>query len=144
MKKIKILFLTIFLTSSFIWVEAQCRQFTQDEVVPMLDDYILSGRYNSLKMYEGEELLIYKTLTKDISYRFIVKSQEDLPKNINMKITTWNDEEIYDNKNNKYNPVFDYKNEKTQRVKIFIYVPKAKEGAEEKSGCVGLVIGLKN
>ncbi len=144
MKKIKILLLTIFLTTSFLWADAQCRQFTQNEVVPMLDDFILSGRYNSLKMYEGEELLIYKTLTKDITYRFIVKSQADLPNNISMKITTWNDDEIYNNQNDEYNAVFDYENKKTQRVKIFIIVPEAKAEAKEKSGCVGLVIGLKN
>jgi len=144
MKKIKILLLTIFLTTSFLWVDAQCRKFTQDEVVPMLDDFILSGRYNSLKMYEGEELLIYKTLTKGITYRFIVKSQTDLPSNISMKITTWNDDEIYNNQNENYKAVFDYENKKTQRVKIFIIIPKAKTDEKEKSGCVGLVIGLKN
>ncbi len=144
MKNIKILFLTIFLTTSFFWADAQCRKFTQEDVVPMLDDFILSGRYNSLKMFEGEEILIYKTLNKGITYRFVVKSQEELPENINLRISTWNDEVIYDNKNEDYNSIFDYKNIKTQRVKIYITVPEAKKGDKEKSGCVGLVIGLKN
>ena len=50
--------------------QAQCKQFSELEVMPLLGDYIISGRYNTLKLREGEEILIFKTLSKGIDYRW--------------------------------------------------------------------------
>ena len=51
--------------------QAQCKDFSEKEVMPMLGEYIVSGRYNTLKLREGEEILIFKTLSKGINYRII-------------------------------------------------------------------------
>lgn len=143
MKKIKISFLLAILLSSSVLVSAQCKDFTKDEVVPMLGDFILSGKYNALKMQEDEEILIYKTLTKEITYRFVVKAEATMPQNIIVKITDWNDNEIKSNEDDPEKNIFDIKSEKTQRVKIFVKVPLENKD-DPKIGCVSLVIGLKN
>ena len=144
MKNFKIALLFVFLTILPLLSIAQCREFTEEKAIPLLGDYILSGRYHSLKLTEGEEILIFKTVNRGLKYRFIIIGAEELPKNIEMKITDWNDVLIYNNKDDKYNNVFDFENKKTQRIKIYIYVPKPKDNSDRIKGCVGLVIGFKN
>ena len=144
MKNYKFLFFILFLSVFPFLSNAQCREFTEKEAIPMLGDYILSGRYHSLKLTEGEKILIFKTLNRGIIYRFIVIGDKELPENIELKITDWNDKIIYHNVNDNYNKIFDYDNKKTQRIKIFIKVPIINKSDELKRGCVGLVIGIIN
>lgn len=124
-------------------VNAQCKDFTENEALPLLEDYILSGRYNSVKLYEGEEILVFKTLSKGITYRFVVKGSSDLPKNIEFEVRNWNGAVIYSNKDNEYNAVWDFNCDKTQRVKVFVKVPSVNNSKEPQRGCVSLVTGIK-
>ena len=142
MKKINILILIISLSILPFFSSAQCREFTEKEAIPLLGNYILSGRYHSLKLTEGEKILIFKTLNRGIIYRFVIIGEKQLPENIEMKITDWNDKVIYHNANDDYSKIFDYDNKKTQRIKIFIKVPEVNN--KPKRGCVGLVIGIIN
>lgn len=124
--------------------KAQCKEFTENEVLPLLEDYVISGRYSAVKLYEGEEILIFKTLSKGISYRFIVKGDSELPPQIEYSIEDWDGEKIYNNKNDDLKSVWDYECDKTQRIKIFIKVPAVtKENAEPKRGCVTILSGIK-
>ena len=77
--------------------QAQCKEFSEKEVMPLLGEYIVSGRYNTLKLREGEEILIFKTLSKGIDYRIIVKCVDSLAANLHFTITDWEDNTIYDN-----------------------------------------------
>ncbi len=140
MKKIKIIILTLLFSSSFILSNAQCYKFTVNEVAPLLDDFILNGRYISLPMTEGEQILICKTISKGFTYRFIVKSKPELPDAV-IRITEWNGEEIYNNKNHNLNQIFDYENKETQKVKIYVRIPK--KNKVSKNGCLSLILGLK-
>ncbi len=123
---------------------SQCKEFTEADIIPMLGDYILSGRYNSVRLAEGEEILIFKTLSKGMNYRFVVAGDSELAKNVEFEIYDWNDKEIYKNKSNSYSKVWDYKSASSQRVKILIKVPKATDPANAKIGCVALVTGIKS
>ena len=143
MKNLKTTLFFMFLTLLPFFSIAQCRELTEQKAVPLLGDYIISGRYHSLKLSEGEEILIFKTINRDINYRFIVIGAEELPEDIEMKITDWKDNHIYKKKNKEYSNIFYFENDKTQRIKIYIRIPDAKKSDEPKKGCVGLVIGFK-
>lgn len=121
--------------------QAQCKDFSEKEVMPMLGEYIVSGRYNTLKLREGEEILIFKTLSKGIDYRIIVKCVDSLATNLHFTITDWEDNTIYDNGSQGFS--WDYKSEKTQRIKINVFVPKTSEQPPLKEGCMTVITGIK-
>lgn len=121
--------------------QAQCKDFSEKVVMPMLGEYIVSGRYNTLKLREGEEILIFKTLSKGINYRIIVKCVDSLATNLHFTITDWEDNTIYDNGSQSF--VWDYKSEKTQRIKINVFVPKTSEQPPLKEGCMTVITGIK-
>ena len=121
--------------------QAQCKEFSEKEVMPLLGEYIVSGRYNTLKLREGEEILIFKTLSKGIDYRIIVKCVDSLAVNLHFTITDWEDNTIYDNQSQGYK--WDYKSEKTQRIKINVSVPKTSENPPLKEGCMTVITGIK-
>ena len=121
--------------------QAQCKDFSEKEVMPMLGEYIVSGRYNTLKLREGEEILIFKTLSKGIDYRIIVKCVDSLATNLHFTITDWEDNTIYDNGSQGF--TWDYKSEKTQRIKINVFVPKTTEQPPLKEGCMTVITGIK-
>jgi hypothetical protein len=123
--------------------QAQCKQFSELEVMPLLGEYIISGRYNTLKLREGEEILIFKTLSKGIDYRILVKCVDSLATNLHFTIKDWEDNTIYDNETNDYNFKWDYKSDKTQRIKINVFVPKTSENSPLKEGCVTVITGIK-
>ncbi len=126
---------------------AQCKEFNDTEAMPLLYDnendeqFMLSGRYNTVKLCEGDDMLVFKSLTKGLRYRFIVKGDKTLPQDINMVIESWDGETIYDNKDFNYQSAWSYDNKKTQRVKIYIKVPKTDNGSTT-SGCLSFITGL--
>ena len=111
--------------------------------MPQLGEYIISGRYNTLKLREGEEILIFKTLSKGIDYRILVRCVDSLANHLHFTIKDWEDNTIYDNEKNNYNYKWDYKSEKTQRIKINVFVPKSSEDSPLKEGCVTVITGIK-
>ncbi|MCQ2976021.1 MAG: hypothetical protein MJ211_14565 [Bacteroidales bacterium] len=142
-------FLATLLVASFLYIplqsSAQCKEFTEEKVLPLLEDYVISGRYNSIKLYEGEEILIFKTLSKGINYRFVVKGDDEIPKDIEFNVESWEGDKIYSNKSNNFNSIWDFQCNKTQRIKIFVKVPLvSKANTEPKRGCVTLLCGIKS
>lgn len=126
---------------------AQCKEFNENEAMPLLYDnatdeqFMLSGRYNTVKLCEGDDMLVFKSLAKGLKYRFIVKGDKTLPQDINMVIESWDGDIIYDNKDHNYESAWSYANKKTQRVKIYIKVPKTNAGSST-SGCLSFITGL--
>ena len=145
MKKFALIFALLTLSALLpTQAKAQCKEFTETEVLPLLEDYVISGRYSAVKLYEGEEILIFKTLSKGISYRFIVKGDNELPQDIEYSIEDWDGEKIYNNKTDDMKSVWDYECDKTQRIKIFVKIPAvSKENTEPKRGCVTILSGIK-
>jgi len=140
MKKI-ILILTLsllYITSGF----AQCRQFTNNEVVPQLNDFLLTGKYHSMKLAEGEEILIFKTINNGLTYRFVVMSENQIPQP-HFLIIDWGNNILYDNETDNNTNSYDLVCNKTQRIKIVIKVPVSSSDHVTKEGCVGLVMGIK-
>ena len=77
----KILLILLFAFSNAI-IYAQCKEFTNQTVIPKLNDYLPTGKYHAMTLREGEEILIFKTLNKGIKYRFVVMSDANIPQPI--------------------------------------------------------------
>lgn len=138
----KILF-TFFLLSLNILIFAQCKDFTDKEVLPKLKDYLPTGKYHAMTLSEGEEILIFKTINRSIKYRFVIMSDNNIPQP-KFKIIDWDNNLIFDNEKKNNTNIFDYNCDKTQRIKIVITIPKSSSTHTNiKSGCVSLVIGIK-
>lgn len=127
---------------------AQCKDFNDNVAMPLLYDnendeqYMLSGRYNTMQLSEGDDMLVFKSLSKGIKYRFIVVGDESLPKDINLTIESWDGDVIYDNKNDNFAHAWNFENKKAQRVKIYINIPKSEQGAGSGCGCLSFITGL--
>ncbi len=138
----KIIFLLLIFSSVFVIAqERKCKSFVDNEAIPKLGDYMVVGKTHLLELQTGEEILIFKTVTKNLQYRFVVVADENLPKP-QFIIVDWNDNIIYDNSKDNFNSVFDFSFIKTQRIKIWIKVPELADGTKKK-GCVSLVVGVK-
>ena len=139
-KLLILLFLSFIFASGF----SQCRNFTTKKVVPQLKDFLLTGKYHSLKLAEGDEILILKTLNKGLIYRFVIMGESNLLKP-EFILLDWNNKVIFDNENKDYIGHFDYKCKKTERVKIVIKVPESTaKNHISQEGCVSLVVGIKS
>lgn len=140
MKKIILLFFAIIISTTVTL--SQCRNFTVEKIIPNLDDFLLTGKYHSMMLGEGEEILIFKTINKSLTYRIVVMGDQNIPQP-NFALIDWDNKLIFDNKDNNNTTTFDYKCNKTQRIKIIIKVPKTTDMTKMGEGCVGLVIGIK-
>lgn len=140
MKKIILIFTIsiLFITASF----AQCREFTNNEVVPKLGDFLLTGKYHSMKLAEGEEILIFKTINRGLTYRFVVMSENSIPQP-HFMIIDWDNNVLYDNETDNNSNIHDLICDKTQRIKIIIKIPRSSSAPTINEGCVGLVMGIK-
>ncbi len=138
----RLLFITLFLLLLGFSAKAQCRNFTEKQLIPQLKDYLLNGRYHSFYMQEGDEILIFKTLNTGIAYKFIFGISDQLPSNLIIVIKDWTNKVLFDSHTaNKKIVSFQYVPQKAERVKIYIKVPQL--DPNPKKGCVGLVIGIK-
>ncbi len=128
---------------------AQCNDFTESEVLPLLsdgnDNYIISGKYNSIPLIEGDDMLIFRSLTKGIKYRFIAKADDKILKNVYFVIESWQGDTLYNSSKDGYKNYFDFDNRKlNQRIKIYVKVPNPNNGEPLKTGCVSVVTGIKS
>ena len=132
-----VLFLLTLVFSSY----AQCRNFTEQELIPQLNDYLLNGRYHSFYMQEGDDMIIFKTLNTGIKYKFIFGISDSLPSHLTIIIKNWNNEILFESHASQKIVSFQYSPSKAERIKIYIQVPQV--DPQPKKGCVGLVIGIQ-
>ena len=121
---------------------AQCKEFTENKVMSLLDDYFISGKYNTLKLKEGDEIVIFKTVSKGINYRFVVKGDNEFSLPPQFKIESWEGKIVFDNSENG-EEIWDLPCDKTERIKIIVSVPEDDEDAETE-GCVTVLSGIKS
>ncbi len=135
--------LLIILFSLFFNVPAnsQCRNFTEQQLIPQLGDFLLNGRYHSFLLQEGDEIMILKSLSTGIKYKFVFGVAQELPQNIIIVIKDWQNHIIFDNRIKRFSKTFVIQPQKAMRIKIYIKIPQIND--PPKKGCVGLVIGMK-
>jgi len=123
---------------------AQCSDFADSIVLPLLDDYIVSGRYAQQVVSEGQSVEVRRTLSKGIRYRFAAKGDQNLPQDIEITVETDDRKQLYASKDHNFSPIWDFECKETVQVVIFVSVPNVSPlGERPKAGCVSLLSGIK-
>ncbi len=124
-------------------LHAQCKGFAKKICKMELNPYIHDGNYHAAILTEGEEAELYKTFYSDQQYRIAICGSDALPQ-IEFEVIDANRNVLYSNKKNNYSPVWDFKIEASQQLKIAVKVlAKSSNPAEATSGCVAIMFGFK-
>ena len=132
----------IFMFSSLTG-HSQCKHFAKQVCRKELAPYTHNGNYNAAILTEGETAEMIKTFYSDQSYRLYICGSNSLPK-IHFQVLDINRNIIYDNKDDGYNPKWDFVPESTRQLIILLKVANGEsESGEPISGCVSIMIGMK-
>jgi len=143
MKKVIYLFLIINLIINLNIANAQCTDFAKKDGLNVLNtqEYVHDGRFNSIKLKQGDDIYVYKAFYAQENYRVVFIAQENLG-DIKVEITDFKKEHIlFSNKNGeKY---FDFNPKRSQRSIIHITIPEARKEEKSEKGCIAILFGLK-
>jgi hypothetical protein len=146
MKRFSSLFLILIATILIVPTisNAQCKTFAKNLCKPELNPYIHDGNYNAAILTEGEEAELYKTFYSGQVYRLCICGSEALP-NVEFRVVDGENNVLFDNAQNDYTRIWDFKTEASQQLKIHIKIPASgKEQTDIQSGCVAIMFGFKD
>ncbi len=124
-------------------LQAQCKGFAKKICKLELMPYIHDGNYHAAILTEGEEAELYKTFYSNTDYRIAICGSDALP-DIEFGIIDANRNVLYNNKDDDFTRIWDFRLEASQQLKIFVKVPVTNEMAEDIiSGCVAIMFGFK-
>jgi hypothetical protein len=121
--------------------DAQCRAFTKNKCLPLLDGYVQNDNYNSAVLVPGDEAELLLTFYSGKEYRIVVGSHPILG-DVEFEIVDTNDEMIYNSKTSDNKSLFDFKMSNTQQLIVKVRVPK-QDSAIQHEGCVTVLVGSK-
>ena len=122
---------------------AQCKGFAKKICKLELMPYIHDGNHHAAVLTEGDEADLYKTFYSGQDYRLVVCGSDQLP-DIEFQVIDAYKNVLYDNTENAYNRVWDFKVEASQQLKIMVKVPVSDNDTEiPMSGCVAIMFGFK-
>jgi hypothetical protein len=134
--------LALFIISTTVNVDAQCKAFAKKVCLPELGTYTHDGNYHAAILVEGEEAELYKTFYSDMDYRLAICGEEKLP-NIEFTVLDVNKNVLYSNKDANYAKTWDFKLQSSQQLKLIIKVTASKQpGETPASGCVSIMFGF--
>lgn len=144
MKKIIVILL---LLSIGFFINAQenasCRDFTQVSVDTLVEnEFLPDGRYNSVKLNQGDKIEIYKPFYKGKNYMVIISSEETLP-GIIVEIKDITRNVIINALEPNNIQELNFMPDKNQNLIISVKVTESEELDETKQGCVSVVVGFK-
>ena len=144
---IRIVALSLFFNIFLVFhVSAQqnvsCRDFTQTVIKIINDnDYIPDGRFNTVKLTQGDKIQVYKPFYKGKKYIIIVASEDTLG-GVNVQLTDMTRKVFYKSDKAKNLHKIEFTPEKNQNLIISVDVDK-KEGEPSVRACVAVVVGFK-
>jgi hypothetical protein len=143
-KVIQIATITIIVFFVFpLITQAQCKGFAKKICKQELAPYTHDGNYHAAILTEGEEAELYKTFYSDQEYRIAICGSDNLP-DIEYKITDASKNVLYNNRNNNYSRLWDFKLESSQQLKITVKIQASGDPSQEPtSGCVAIMFGFK-
>lgn len=125
------------------YVNAQCKGFAKSLCKKELGSYLHDGNYHAAVLVEGEEAELYKTFYSDMEYRVAICGADGLPP-IEFTVYDATGKVLYDNKNDEYKRIWDFKLEASQQLKIVVKVGTFESSGEiPASGCVAIMFGFK-
>lgn len=139
MKLIHILF-SLFLLLPML-SDAQCRAFTKNQCLPLLDGYVQNDNYNSAMLIPGDDAELLLTFYGGKEYRLVVCAHPILG-SVDYEITDTNGDSIYRG-NTAGGNSFDFKMVNTQQLIVKLHVPDQKSAVSVHEGCVSVLVGSK-
>lgn len=121
--------------------EAQCRAFTKNRCLPMLEGYVQNDNYNSAMLVAGDEAELLLTFYGGKEYRLLVCSHPILGK-VEYEVTDTGGESIYKG-NTDDSGSFDFKMANTQQLIVKMRVPVQETTITSHEGCVTVMVGSK-
>ena len=135
----------LLITFSSFDARSQCKSFVKSGCIPQMTPYIHDGNYQAVKMSEGEEAEVYKTIFAGQKYRLLVCKDDVLP-DVEFVVTDYNRTILFDNRKNENVNYWDFKADASQQIKITIRIPKSpkQDNSNQKVvfECIGVLFGL--
>lgn len=143
MRLLKYSFLIAVLCFAASTAHSQCRSFTKNDCLPLLEDFTPNENYNSALFAAGESAELGVTFNEGKTYRVVVCGQSVLG-DIQFQLIDSDDEILYDNANNEMAKSYDFKVAGTQQLSIKVIVPEDDSGVDlVQQGCVTIALGHK-
>lgn len=120
---------------------AQCRAFTKNRCLPLLEGYIQNDNYNSAMLVPGDEAEILLTFYGGKEYRLAVCAHPILGV-VDYEITDTSGESVFKG-NSDSSGKFDFKMANTQQLIVKLRVPVQQTTISSHEGCVSVMIGSK-
>jgi len=124
-------------------VNAQCMDFVTTKGFDILDTgkYVPEGRFDAMKLSQGDYFKVYKSFFRGKSYKIVVVADKKIPA-IKFQVKTIQGDVIYDNSKSEDSETWKYTSDRNQNLIINIELPAA-ENTKPKSGCVAVILGYK-
>ncbi len=139
MKLYRILLPLVFLLP--LMADAQCRAFTKNQCLPLLEGYVQNDNYNSAMLVPGDEAELLLTFYGGKEYRMVVCAHPILG-SVDFEISDTSGESIFKG-NSASTGTFDFKMTNTQQLIVKLRVPAQKSSVSAHEGCVSVMIGSK-
>jgi hypothetical protein len=121
--------------------DAQCRAFTKNRCLPLLEGYVQNDNYNSAMLVPGDEAELLLTFYGGKEYRMALCAHPILGK-VEYEVTDTSGETIYKG-DSDVNSIFDFKMANTQQLIVKLRVPVQQTTVSAHEGCVSVMIGSK-
>jgi hypothetical protein len=121
---------------------AQCRPFTKNHCLPLLDGYVQNDNYNSATLVPGDEAELLLTFYGGKEYRLLVCAHPILGV-VEYEVSDTNGELIYKGDSSDAKQKFDFKMTNTQQLIVKLKVPAQKNAVSIHEGCVTVMSGSK-
>ena len=120
--------------------QAQCRNFTKKNCLPVLDGYVQNDNYNSAVLIPGDEAELELTFLGDTDYRVAVCAHPVLGA-VEFDVLDQNNIRLWSNSEGADH--LDFRMENAQRLRFRVKVPET-EAAILHEGCVSILVGSKD
>ncbi len=121
--------------------DAQCRAFTKNRCLPLLEGYVQNDNYNSAMLVPGDEAEVLLTFYGGKEYRMVLCAHPILGR-VDFEVSDTNGDSIYKG-NSEEGQVFEFKMANTQQLIVKIMVPKQQSSVSSHEGCVSVMLGSK-
>lgn len=121
--------------------DAQCRAFTKNRCLPLLEGYVQNDNYNSAMLVPGDEAELLLTFYGGKEYRMVLCAHPILGR-VDFEVSDTNGDSIYKG-NSEEGQVFEFKMANTQQLIVKIMVPKQQSAVSSHEGCVSVMLGSK-
>ncbi len=121
--------------------DAQCRAFTKNRCLPLLEGYVQNDNYNSAMLVPGDEAELLLTFYGGKEYRLAVCAHPILGV-VSYEITDTSGEPVYKG-NSDSSGIFDFKMANTQQLIVKLSVPVQQTTVSAHEGCVSVMVGSK-